>query len=156
MKDYSIQFKENVVKKRLSGRPIKEIMKDSGVSNSTIYKWIKELNQGTLAERANYPGTFSPITKYNLLQESFQTPEEKKGKWLREKGVHPDHLKKWDLEIKDIMTKPSKDKEEIRFLKEELKKAQRELRKKDKALAEAAALLVLKKKYQYLWEEEEK
>jgi hypothetical protein len=33
---------------------------------------------------------------------------------------------------------------------------QRELKKKDKALAEAAALLVLKKKYQHLWEDEEK
>jgi hypothetical protein len=33
---------------------------------------------------------------------------------------------------------------------------ERELRRKDKALAEAAALLVLQKKFQALWEEEEK
>ena len=130
MKDYSVKFKEDVVKKRLSGRPIKEIMKDTGISNSTIYKWIKLFNNGTLADEEKYPGNFSPITKYNLLTESYLTPDENKGKWLREKGVLPDHLKKWDLEIKDIMLKPDKLKEENRHLKEELKETQKELRKK--------------------------
>ncbi len=156
MKDYSIQFKEDVVKKRLSGRPIKEIRKDTGLSNSTIYNWIKLFKKGALTDKVKYPGNFSSVTKYNLLTESYLTPKENMGKWLREKGVHPDHLEKWDLEIKDIMTKPNKEREEIRRLKEENKNYQKELRKKDKALAEAAALLVLKKKYQYLWEEEEK
>lgn len=156
MKDYSIKFKEDVVKKRLSGRSIKEITNDTGVSNYSIYRWIKLFKQGTLADNENYPGNFSTIAKYNLITESYQIPDEGKGKWLREKGVLPDHLKKWDLEIKDIMIKPNKEKDEIRSLKEELKKTQKELRKKDKALAEAAALLVLKKKYQYLWEGEEK
>jgi hypothetical protein len=42
-----------------------------------------------------------------------------------------------------------------RELKAENKQLARELKRKDKALAEAAALLVLQKKYQALWEEKD-
>ena len=53
------------------------------------------------------------------------------------------------------MKKPDSLKAENKQLKEYMKKLHKELLKKDKALAEAAALLVLKKKYQHLWEDEE-
>jgi transposase len=54
------------------------------------------------------------------------------------------------------MNQNNKDKVEIKKLKEENKQLQRELNKKDKALAEVTALLTLKKKLSYLWEDEEK
>ena len=45
---------------------------------------------------------------------------------------------------------------EVRRLKDEVKQLERQLNRRDKALAEAAALLVLQKKYQALWEGEDK
>ena len=45
---------------------------------------------------------------------------------------------------------------EIRTLKDENEQLKRALLRKDKALAEAAALLILQKKFQALWEEEVK
>ena len=44
----------------------------------------------------------------------------------------------------------------LRQAKQKNEQLERELRRKDKALAEAAALLVLQKKFQSLWEVEEK
>ena len=53
------------------------------------------------------------------------------------------------------MISSPKDKEEIRKLKSENKKLRKELYRKEKALAETAALLTLKKKATAIWEEEE-
>lgn len=52
--------------------------------------------------------------------------------------------------------KPPADAVEVRKLKTEMASLQRELNRKEKALSEAAALLVLQKKYQALWEDEDK
>jgi hypothetical protein len=45
--------------------------------------------------------------------------------------------------------------QELRQLRQANQQLQRDLNRKDKALAEAAALLVLQKKYQALWAAEE-
>jgi hypothetical protein len=44
----------------------------------------------------------------------------------------------------------------MRTLKDENDSLKKEILRKDKALAEAAALLVLQKKFRALWEDEEK
>jgi hypothetical protein len=54
------------------------------------------------------------------------------------------------------MDNNSKEKEEIKKLKEENQLLKKELERKDKALAEAAILLTLKKKFKGLWEDEDK
>ena len=82
--------------------------------------------------------------------------DEDQGEWLRKNGIHSDHIEKWKEEIFDAMNQNNKDKQEIKKLKEENKQLQRELNKKDKALAEVTALLALKKKLSHLWEDEEK
>jgi hypothetical protein len=43
---------------------------------------------------------------------------------------------------------------EVRTLKDEIVKLKRDAVRKDKALAEAAALLILQKKFRALWEDE--
>ena len=45
---------------------------------------------------------------------------------------------------------------ELRDLKDENVKLKRDVARKDKALAEAAALLILQKKFRALWEQEDK
>ena len=45
---------------------------------------------------------------------------------------------------------------EVRTLKDEIAKLKRDAVRKDGALAEAAALLILQKKFRALWEDEDK
>jgi hypothetical protein len=156
MKNYSQEFKEEVVRKKLSGTPVLELSEQTGVSDVTIYKWLKDNVSSSNQINSRYPGNFTIEDKYNLLIESHSIADDEKGKWLRKNGVHSGHLTKWNEEIKQKMTTNNNDKQELKKLKEENKKLHKELKKKDKALAEAAALLVLKKKYQHLWEDEEK
>jgi len=141
-------IKEEAVKKYLTGTPARAICQDIGVSTNTIYNWTK-------AAGKSRDGT--SVTEKALLIKEYQLlTDNKRGEWLRSKGLQTGHITEWVNEMQSESEKKKQLKEENRRLKEELKKSQREIRKKDKALAESAALLVLKKKYQYLWEDEEK
>jgi len=95
MSKYSKTFIEEIVRKKLSGRPVIEISKETGISNVTIYQWIRKYNKGTLNTNNGFPGNFSFNEKFRLLNESLTIPGDKKGRWLRENGVHQDHLNKW-------------------------------------------------------------
>ena len=76
--------------------------------------------------------------------------------WCRERGLFAHHLASWTAafcaEGKGVVPGAR----EIRTLKDENEQLKRALLRKDKALAEAAALLILQKKFQALWEEEVK
>jgi hypothetical protein len=72
--------------------------------------------------------------------------------WCRERGLFAHHLTAWKAafcsEEKAVPVT-----RELRGLKDENEQLKRELLRKDKALAEAAALLVLQKKFRALWED---
>jgi transposase-like protein len=72
-----------------------------------------------------------------------------KSAWCREHGVYPDELHKWRTSATTALAEP----EELRASpqatrqdKKRIKELERELLRKDRALAETAALLVLSKK----------
>ena len=76
------------------------------------------------------------------------------GKWLREKGLRSEHIEKWQHEMKKNLN-PQKKNIELKEAKRRIKELERELNRKDKALAEMSALVVLKKKWAYCGEGEE-
>jgi len=75
----------------------------------------------------------------------------------RERGIYPHHLQQWQHNfISDNMTNNNTAKaSEMKVLKKENKDLKRELRRKEKALAEAAALLILQKKVNAMWGSDE-
>jgi hypothetical protein len=80
------------------------------------------------------------------------------GEFLRREGVHESHLSAWRKEMLEALSGTNKPSVRARSGTQDAKRVkalQRELRRKDKALAETAALLVLQKKVQALWEEED-
>ena len=75
--------------------------------------------------------------------------------YCREKGIYPEQVKEWKEDCinandsaKENNSKASKELREERKAKEKLEK---ELARKEKALAETAALLVLRKKADAIW-----
>ena len=78
------------------------------------------------------------------------------GTWLREKGLHSEHLTLWEQEIKDTLKNEDNAlKLENQNLKKKQKELEKELHRKEKALAEMAALMTLKKKADAYWGVEE-
>lgn len=156
---YSLAFKESQVKKVLppSNGSIKGVAVEAGISEQTLRNWINKAKEGTLQKGNTVGGAGrSPREKLNLVIESRTIPEENMGHWLREKGLHTEHVTQYEQELRDMVENNNhKEKQKIKTLEKQNKDLQKELRKKEKALAEMAALYTLKKKAEAIWGEDE-
>lgn len=148
---YSHAVRHSVLKKVLppESRSIAKVSRETGVNEQTIRNWLKQSKSGILtSERADSsPRSLTPKEKYQLVVEAAGIDDEQLGEFLRERGLHSEHLTLWDQELRDMIdTKKDKQVNENKALKKQVKELEKELLRKEKALAEAAALLVLKKK----------
>jgi transposase len=155
---FSEDFQKSVVSKFLNrgSKTAVSIAEDVGVSLPSIYGWTKKYGnvQGMTNKPRSKPNDRKAHEKFQLVMKYFSLPEAERGKFLRENGLHSDHLEMWKTTMEAGFNVKSKTPE----LAEEKKKnkiLEREIRRKDKALAEAAALLILQKKAQLLWGSDE-
>jgi len=158
---YSAEFKENILAKVFSpnGPDAVELAKQTGVPYSTLYTWIKmEKNKSVVPLKAELrPMEQSAQARLKAVLDTMDKTEEERSAYCREHGFYPAHLQTWREQVlSGLETKPSrKDKAQQKQLTNENKKLKRELNRKDKALAEVSALLILKKKADLLWGVEE-
>lgn len=156
MAQYSTEFKNRVLRKVLppESRSAAEVGREEHVNPQTIRAWIKQLEHGTLetADGEISPASRSAAEKVSLVLESKRIAPEELGKWLREQGLHSEHITVWEQELRETMqNKDTQQKKDMKDLKRENRKLKKELERKDKALAEFAALVALKKKAEDLW-----
>jgi len=148
---YSHAVRHSVLKKVLppESRSIAKVSQETGVNEQTIRNWLKQSKSGILPneKKDSSPRSLTPKEKYQLVIEAAGINDEQLGEFLRERGLHSEHLTLWDQELRDMIdTKKDKQVNENKALKKQVKELEKELLRKEKALAEAAALLVLKKK----------
>jgi len=163
-KRFSQSFKIQAVEKTLNRSDvttIQEVADELGIGNSTLGKWIiksrnneletPSLNTMTQEKR---PQDFSLEERLNLIIRCSSLEESEMNQLCREEGIFAHHIKQW----KDDFTKnqsSSNSPKESKQLKAEIKTLKKEINRKDKALAETAALLVLQKKVQAIWGNDE-
>jgi transposase-like protein len=156
---YSRAIKESVLKKVLppENRSIHEVSQEFGISENTIRSWMQKVSSGILALDAEIgPGQLGMKEKFHLVMEAASLGEEELGVFLREKGIHSEHLNLWKQELRETMADNNqKEKQELKAAKKEIRNLNKELDRKEKALAEMAALLALKKKLHTIFEEDE-
>lgn len=153
---YSVEFKKAVVEKLLNRgtRPVAAIMEEAGISSPTLYRWK--------ADFANIPGMEnkhqrlqdrSPQEKLNTLIAFENLPLDRRGEFLRKQGLHEEHLQTWRKQIEEALQPVNKQVERSERAQDRRKimELEKDLRRKDKALAETAALLILKKKADLIW-----
>jgi transposase-like protein len=102
--------------------------------------------------KSKRPEDWSPEERLAALQQSYSLLGENLNTWCRERGVFIHQLEQWKTDFCS-QGDPEDKREEtrtLRALKEENQSLERELLRKDRALAEAAALLVLQKKFRAL------
>ncbi|OGN64835.1 MAG: hypothetical protein A2888_00915 [Chlamydiae bacterium RIFCSPLOWO2_01_FULL_28_7] len=161
---YSKQFKIEAVKKvllRRYGTSITSVAHSLDIKVSTLHGWIKAMKRKDLIEDAPTSGGSIEKSPYqwsakkrfdSILEASKILQKEDLAEYCRKKGIFPHHLEKWKAEFIESFGKGrSDDLIETKKLKNELKNLSFELQRKEKALAETAALLVLKKKATNLW-----
>ena len=158
---YPIQLKEAVLKRVLQeNKPHYEVAKEFGVGRSTIGKWLKENKRNgniKLKPKEKRPKDWTAEERISAIIKTGCMTEEDRTAWCRKKGIFIHNLDQWKKDaISAMIPKPNKEQiKEHRNLKKKISVLKKDLYRKDKALAETAALLILKKKAQEIWGEPE-
>lgn len=162
MNKISASAKQAIIEKVLAkdGRTLREIAKSHNISTSTLSKWLRSYRKyGTIKEqgssKSNYD--YSISDKFQHLIATASLDEVALGVYCREQGIYSFQLTEWKEEF---MTPKDTEKQksnlaELKTLRAENKQLKQEVRRKDSALAEATALLILKKKAALIWGEPE-
>jgi len=160
---YSPERKEAVLRKMLPphNRSIPELAEEEGISEGTLYNWRKAARaEGRmLPDGDQSPEGWSAADKFAAVVETAALNEAELSAWCRERGLYPEQVRSWRRACEQANDWDRQQAERLRAERkadrERLKALERELKKKEKALAETAALLVLSKKAEAIWGEGE-
>lgn len=161
MPRYSQAFKSRIIGKMLppNAQSVSDIHRESGIPVQTLYAWKnRALAEGLPALCTDAPAhLWSDQAKVAIVIEVAALNEAELSEYCREKGLYPEQIKQWKEAAVSGQSKSlsAKEREDYRAVKAELKKVKKELARKEKALAEAAALLVLRKKAQAIFGDSE-
>jgi transposase len=158
---HSPEFKEQaLLKTRQRGtRSILSIATELNMSPGTLKRWVldsgkaTEQSHGTSLALDGPAAAWSPSQRLTALQESYALNGPALAGWCRERGVFEHQLAQWREDFCTPIAPVSREATgAFRDLQRQHDQLQRELRRKEKALAEVAALLVLQKNFQALLE----
>ena len=156
---YSPERKSAVLKRMLppNNVAIRQLAQEEGISEATLHKWRAEARlKGQLMPDADAgPEGWSSRDKFAAVLETAALNESELGEYCRKRGLYSAQIAAWRLacEQANDWDRASSVRLE-RVTKEEkkrIKDLERDLARKDRALAETAALLVLRKKASAIW-----
>ena len=156
---YSPELKEAILRRMLppNNESITKIAREEGLSEQTLRNWRDKARKEGYAVPGKdaAPDDWSTRDKFNIVVETASLNETELAEYARKKGLYVEQIKAWKDACMNANGGVAK---EAALLKKELKESQkknkrleREMQRKDKALAEAAALLVLSKKANAIW-----
>ena len=133
-----------------NGRSASAVAEETGLPQPTLSRWLREVGKVGIM---NIPARkWTLVEKLRVLLEASRVGESQLGELLRREGVHEAQLTAWRAEVETALGDGvTRGKRSASAATKRIKELERELRRKDRALAEAAAILVLKKKVAALW-----
>jgi transposase-like protein len=156
---YSAERKTAVLKKMLppNNVPLRQLSQDEGISEATLHSWRKEArSKGQLLPDADAgPAGWSSRDKFAAVVETAAMNAADLAEYCRRRGLFAEQITTWRVACEQAndwdrassarLSQATKDE------KKRIKALERDLQRKEKALAEAAALLVLRKKAEAIW-----
>ena len=136
---------------------VNQVAEQEGISVAALYNWRKTAR----LEGKPVPGSRNPTpedwpseAKFAVVMETASLNEAELAEYCRAKGLYSEQIGRWKAAACEGLSQPKKT-PPSQLNHREIRKLKRQLARKDKALAEAAALLILQKKFQALWEDED-
>lgn len=140
------------------------LSREVGVSQATLSRWKQQArtlpamsgSKDKSRKDAKSSRQWSSKEKLQVVVDAAQLPDEELGGFLRSRGLHTSQLEEWHLlalQALEGSTKPKRRKASPEA--KQVKALEKELLRKDRALAEVTALLALKKRMQDLWGDED-
>ena len=160
---YSKQFKAKLVQQALllDGESMAEFARRAEVPQSTLWTWVAAAKLGTVTkrprppDRPRRPEDRPPEEKLRIVLAAHGLPDEELGAFLRREGIHEVDLETWRQALHGAalasLGGPGSEAAKEKADAKRIKQLESEIRRKDKALAETAALLILKKKVLEIW-----
>ena len=151
MARYGQTFKDKAVRRLLppESASAEALSREIGVGEQTLERWRSDALSTPARERA-----WTAPARLEAVLSTAAMDEAAKSAWCRAHGVYPQELDAWRQAATQALAEP----EEARASplqtqqdRRRIKELERELRRKEKALAEAAALLVLSKKVEAIF-----
>lgn len=159
MASYSKELKASIIQKMMppNNVSVSQLKKDTGITDATLYTWRKQAKaQGlTVPGDGKNPEQWSAQDKFSVLMETASLNTAELSEYSRKNGVFTEQITQWKQDFMAGSSQPAESRQAQRASQKQDKKRiqvlERELRRKDKALAETAALLVLSKKAHAIW-----
>lgn len=130
--------------------PPEVVSREIGIGVDTLERWRSQALTKPLQQRQ-----WTAAARLEAVITTAALDEATRGAWCRENGIYPQQLQQWRISAtqalaapEEVRASPSQTREDRRRIKE----LEREVRRKDKALAETAALLVLSKKCEAIFQ----
>ncbi len=144
-----------------SNRSVREVAAEEGISEATLYNWRRQARErGELYPDAGTDARgWSARDKFAAVVETAAMNESERSEYCRQRGLYPQQLSAWRRACEQANDWAEERRQEhARQSREQgrrIRDLKRELRRKEKALAETAALLTLSKKARAIWGESE-
>ena len=143
---YGQAFKDRVVARLLppESAALDRVSREVGIGVGTLERWREEAQSRPARGRAWTAGA-----RLEAVVTTASMNEADRSAWCREHGVYPAELAKWRASCTSALAEPEEARaspQATRADRKRIKELERELLRKDRALAETAALLVLSKK----------
>jgi transposase len=171
MMEYAENVKARMVRRMLGPDRVTatSLSEETGISQATLSRWrlaavsIKGVSSTKTpvpppTEAADTtqrrPQDWTALERAQAVLAASTLGEDELGEFLRRQGVHREQLDAWKDALEEALAQPQRGRRSSVDAKR-IKELEREVARKDKALAETAALLVLKKKMSLLWGDED-
>jgi transposase-like protein len=161
MTTYSSELKDSILTKLLppNNVGVPQLAAQTGIPRDTLYGWRREaLGRARRPRASTVPaGTLGSEEKFAVVVETATLNELELGAYCRRKGLFAEQISAWRTTCQQANAPlaSTTERAERRAEQAEIVRLGRELQRKDRALAEAATLLVLQKKVRAIWEEPE-
>lgn len=159
MPRYSEEFKYTIMMKMMppQNQSVSAIARETGLSEATLHTWRKQARSKGLPAPGGEQNVerWGTQDKFLIVVETATLNEVLMAEYCRSKGLFVEQVLAWRDACMQanggIAQQAARLQKELRQKDQDLKKVTQNLRRKDAALAETAALLVLRKKINAIW-----
>ena len=139
---------------------VSELARETGITEQTLYTWRRQLKAQGVAVPGNGKNSeeWSSEDKFAVVLETAAMSAAELSEYCRRKGLFAEQIATWRQVCRAANANAAQvgksQREQSKGDQKRIKALEKELNRKEKALAEVAALLVLRKKAQAIWGDE--
>ena len=153
------ELKEKIFARMMppTNESIRTLTRETGISEATLHLWRKQARKNGFAAPADGKESerWSPQDKFLIVMQTYAMNEAELAEYCRSKGLYAEQIEAWRDECMQanggVAQQSAQYQQALKQEKKRSRDLEKELRRKESALAETAALLTLRRKARAIW-----